>query len=206
MSNNNQTESFLIQDGSLNEETPDIEAKQDASLIRARLEGVMASYGQFTPINQQLVEWMADWALYRQLLNKNYGGGTHDWDVRFLRLMLKGKVKDFVHYCKKYPGEKTNLALSGIMSAYDYKWPHSSVTGYIFWYMWGWLQLELEKPGEEKPNTEEEQREFLIKDAKENGKKIDRFIYDGFGGVKAIHKENDEFSKEKPKTNKKKEQ
>jgi len=206
MSNNNHTESFLIQGDPIHKETQDQQTKREAALIRARLEGVMASYGQFTPINQQLAELMADWAFYRQLLNKSASCSTNDWDVQFLRRMLKGKVKDFVRYCKKYPDEKTNLALSGIMSVYDYKWPHSSATGYIFGFLWGWLQLELEKPGEEKPMTEEEQRESLKKHADEHGETIDRFIYDGFGGVKAIHKENDEFSKEKPKTNKKKEQ
>jgi hypothetical protein len=163
----------------------------EASLIHARLEGVIASYGQFSPINQQLAEWMADWAFYRQLLNKSAGCSTNDWDVRFLRLMLKGKVKDFVRYCKKYPDEKTNLALSGIMSVYDFKWPHSSATGYIFGYMWGWLQLELEKPGEEKPMSVEAQRESLKKHADEEGEIIDRFTYDGFGGVNAIMKEKE---------------
>lgn len=191
MSNNNRTESFLIQGDPIHKEAPDIQSKREAALIRARLEGVMASYGQFTPINQQLAEWMADWAFYRQLLNKSASCSTNDWDVQFLRRMLKGKVKDFVRYCKKYPGEQTNLALSGIMSVYDYSWPHSSATGYIFGFLWGWLQLELEKPGEQKPDTEEEQREFLIKNAAENGKIIDRFTYDGFGGVKAIHKEKE---------------
>ena len=191
MNHNNNTETSFIQADPLNEETPDKQTKREASLIHARLEGVMASYGQFTPINQQLAEWMADWAFYRQLLNKSAGCSTNDWDVRFLRLMLKGKVKDFVRYCKKYPGEKTNLALSGVMSVYNYTWPHSSATGYIFGFLWGWLQLELEKPGETKPDTEEAQRESLKKHADEEGEIIDRFTYDGFGGVNAIMKEKE---------------
>ena len=161
------------------------------TLIEARLQGVLEAFGEFTPLNPQLVAWLADWTNYRQLLNKTAGCSSNDWDVRFLRLMLKGNVKDFVHYCKKYPTDQSKLALSGIMAVYDYQWPHSSVTGYIFGYMWGWLQLELEKPGESKPMTEKEQRDGLTKSAAENGQIIYRFTYDGFGGVQAIMKENE---------------
>jgi hypothetical protein len=57
--------------------------------------------------------------------------------------------------------------------------------------MWGWLQLELEKPGENKPMTEKEQRDRLTKSAAKNGKIIHRFTYDGFGGVQAIMKEKE---------------
>ena len=51
--------------------------------------------------------------------------------------------------------------------------------------------LILEKPGETKPDTEEAQRESLKKHADEEGEIIDRFTYDGFGGVNAIMKEKE---------------
>ena len=184
-------ESYLIHGSTINEDGSSDEKTREVTLIEARLQGVLEAYGEFTPLNPQLVAWLADWTNYRQLLNKTAGCSSNDWDVRFLRLMLKGNVKDFVHYCKKYPTDQSNLALSGIMEVYDYQWPHSSVTGYIFGYMWGWLQLELEKPGESKPMTEKEQRDGLTKSAAENGQIIYRFTYDGFGGVQAIMKENE---------------
>ena len=183
-------ESYLIHGSAINEDGSSDENTREVTLIEARLQGVLEAFGEFTPLNPQLVAWLADWTNYRQLLNKTAGCSSNDWDVRFLRLMLKGNVKDFVHYCKKYPTDQSKLALSGIMAVYDYQWPHSSVTGYIFGYMWGWLQLELEKPGESKPMTEKEQRDGLTKSAAENGQIIYRFTYDGFGGVQAIMKEN----------------
>ena len=184
-------ESYLIHGSAINEDGSSDENTREVTLIEARLQGVLEAFGEFTPLNPQLVAWLADWTNYRQLLNKTAGCSSNDWDVRFLRLMLKGNVKDFVHYCKKYPTDHSKLALSGIMAVYDYQWPHSSVTGYIFGYMWGWLQLELEKPGESKPMTEKEQRDGLTKSAAENGQIIYRFTYDGFGGVQAIMKENE---------------
>jgi hypothetical protein len=184
-------ESYLIHGSAINEDGSSDENTREVTLIEARLQGVLEAFGEFTPLNPQLVAWVADWTNYRQLLNKTAGCSSNDWDVRFLRLMLKGNVKDFVHYCKKYPTDQSKLALSGIMAVYDYQWPHSSVTGYIFGYMWGWLQLELEKPGESKPMTEKEQRDGLTKSAAENGQIIYRFTYDGFGGVQAIMKENE---------------
>ena len=187
----NTPKSYLIHGSAINKDGSNYGNTREATLIEARLQGVLEALGEFTPLNPQLVAWIADWTRYRQLLNKDFGGGTHDWDVYFLRKMLKGKVKDFVHHCKKYPTDQSKLALSGIMAVYDYQWPHSSVTGYIFGYMWGWLQLELEKPGESKPMTEKEQRDGLTKSAAENGQIIYRFTYDGFGGVQAIMKENE---------------
>jgi len=184
-------ESYLIHGSAINEDGSSDENTREVTHIEARLQGVLEAFGEFTPLNPQLVAWLADWTNYRQLLNKTAGCSSNDWDVRFLRLMLKGNVKDFVHYCKKYPTDQSKLALSGIMAVYDYQWPHSSVTGYIFGYMWGWLQLELEKPGESKPMTEKEQRDGLTKSAAENGQIIYRFTYDGFGGVQAIMKENE---------------
>jgi len=184
-------ESYLIHGSAINEDGSSDENTREVTFIEARLQGVLEAFGEFTPLNPQLVAWLADWTNYRQLLNKTAGCSSNDWDVRFLRLMLKGNVKDFVHYCKKYPTDQSKLALSGIMAVYDYQWPHSSVTGYIFGYMWGWLQLELEKPGESKPMTEKEQRDGLTKSAAENGQIIYRFTYDGFGGVQAIMKENE---------------
>ena len=184
-------ESYLIHGSAINEDGSSVENTREVTLIEARLQGVLEAFGEYTPLNPQLVAWLADWTNYRQLLNKTAGCSSNDWDVRFLRLMLKGNVKDFVHYCKKYPTDQSKLALSGIMAVYDYQWPHSSVTGYIFGYMWGWLQLELEKPGESKPMTEKEQRDGLTKSAAENGQIIYRFTYDGFGGVQAIMKENE---------------
>jgi hypothetical protein len=187
----NTPKSYLIHGSAINKDGSNYGNTREATLIEARLQGVLEALGEFTPLNPQLVAWIADWTRYRQLLNKDFGGGTHDWDVYFLRRILKGKVKDFVQYCKKYPTDQSKLALSGIMMVYDYKWPHSSVTGYIFGYMWGWLQLELEKPGENKPMTEKEQRDRLTKSAAKNGKIIHRFTYDGFGGVQAIMKEKE---------------
>ena len=140
----------------------------------------------------EIVKMVAEWSQWRQIQakrNLSAWTGTEDWDVRFLKWAIKGRVKEFVQYCEKNPSPESTLALEGVWSIYDKKWPHSSVTGYIFGYVWGWLQLELEKPGEEPPMSIEDQKTSLRKECNERGVDVIRFSYDGYGGVKAITKE-----------------
>jgi len=140
-----------------------------------------------------MVEFLSEWTHYRQVQDmweRERWTGTEDWDVRFLKWAIKGRVKEFVQYCEDHPSPESKKALEGVWSIYDLKWPHSAVTGYMFGYTWGWLQLELEKPGEEPPMTIEEQRASLIKDCEKRGVKIKNWLYDGYGGVKAITDED----------------
>jgi len=136
-----------------------------------------------------IVGFLAEWTHYRQVQAKwdrDPWTGTEDWDVRFLKWAIKGRVKEFVQHCEENPSPDSKLALEGVWSIFDLKWPHSSVTGYMFGYTWGWLQLELEKPGEEPPMTIEEQKAALTKDCEERGVAIKSWLYDGYGGVKVV--------------------
>jgi hypothetical protein len=133
-----------------------------------------------------IVIWMADWSKLRKGQNLGASTSSSHWQVKFLRLAVGGRVKKFVQYCEDNPTPESKLALEGIWYVYDFNWPHNASVGYIFGHLWGWLQLELEKPGEKKAMTIEEQKASLIRDCERNGIKILRFEYNGFGGVFAI--------------------
>ena len=159
---------------------------KEAADIESRLKKVRRAGKRPPTIGPRLVGWMAGWTLYRNVQERWGSAGTDDWDVVFLQWALKGRVKQFVDYCEAQVTPESKLALEGIKQVYDFVWPHTSTCGYIFAYLWGWLQLELEKPGERKPSTPIEQMETISKWANESGTKINGWTYDGFGGVRAI--------------------
>ena len=132
------------------------------------------------------VIWMGKWTTYWNWHGRGGSASTSDWHVNFLRWALSGKVKEFVQYCESNPSPESKLALEGVWGVYDLYWPHNASVGYIFGHLWGWLQLELEKPGEKKPMTIEEQKDSLKRDCERMGIEILRFEYNGFGGVFAI--------------------
>ena len=141
--------------------------------------------------DKRLVKWLAKWSRYREINSEPISTGTDDWDVMFLRWALKGRVKAFVGHCKELDSKRSRLALQGINQVYDKVWPHNSTCGYIFAHIWGWLQLELEKPGEQKPPSELEQIRQISKTLTDSGEKIGEWVLDGFGGVQAIMKEKE---------------
>lgn len=159
---------------------------KEAADIESRLKKVRRAGKRPRTIGPRLVGWMADWARYRNIQERWGSAGTDDWDVVFLQWALKGRVKQFVDHCEAQETSESKLALKGIKQVYDFVWPHTSTCGYIFAYLWGWLQLELEKPGETRPSTPLEQMKRIRKWAKESGTKINGWTSDGFGGVRAI--------------------
>jgi len=109
-----------------------------------------------------------------------------------LRRAISGRVPQFVQWAIEHPSPYSDLAVKGIRMVYDFQWPHQASTGYIFYELWGWMQLELRKPGESKPATIAEQMAFLQADAEQRGEKIVRWSSLGAQGIMAITEPKDE--------------
>lgn len=136
------------------------------------------------PIGSSLAEYIAKWSIVR--IPRKSIHGTDEWTISYFRRALKNRVPQFVQWAIDHPSPESDLAVKGVRMIYDLRWPHNASTGYIFHILWGWLQLELHKPGESKPATFVEQMEFLEADAKKNGKKVVGWHSLGGGGVMAI--------------------
>ncbi|GEM_PF-1708834 len=165
--------------------------KETKSRIEIRLKGQMRSVDQ-PSIGSTLVEDIADWGIWM----RGRGGSacSDDWHVKYLRWTLLGRCREYMDYCKASGHPRAAEAIQAVQKVYDFKWPHNSSSGYIFHFLWGWLQLELEKPGECKPMSIQEQKVVLEKTLGECGVPILDWLYDRFGGVKAI------TGREKPTT------
>ena len=159
---------------------------KEAAYIESYLSTVMLVEELPKIKDKRLIKWMEKWSRYQKLNHHPLSTGTDDWDVQFLRWTLKGRVKVFVAHCKNVDNKRTRSVLKGIDSIYDKVWPHSATCGYIFARIWGWLQLELEKPGEQLPPTELEQIRQISRSLKDSGEKIREWVVDDFGGVQAI--------------------
>lgn len=135
-------------------------------------------------IGPGLAVHLSRWAAF--IRPNNFSAGTDDWRVIFLKWALKGRAKAFVDWANAQTTPEASQALAGIRMVYDYAWPHNASCGYIFMALWGWLQLELEKPGESKPASIAEQMEGLTLAAEKAGRTIKRWEYTGCGGVMAV--------------------
>jgi len=136
------------------------------------------------PIGPSLIEDIADWGIWMR--GRNGSAGSEEWYVKYLRWALLGRCREFMDYCRVSDHPRASEAIQAVQKVYGFEWPHNSTCGYIFHYIWGWLQLELEEPGECKPMSIQEQKEVLEKTLKESGTPILEWHYDGFGGVKAV--------------------
>lgn len=146
------------------------------------LTGVMNA--ETLPVGPDLVRLLALWGLWMK--GRGFSGGTGDWFVRFLRWALKGRVKAFVEWVEAHPSADGDLALAGIRQVYDFAWPHNASCGYTFHAMWGWLQLELVKPGEKPPPSVEEQMDHITRDLAAQGMRVKGWASLGPGGVMGI--------------------
>jgi hypothetical protein len=141
------------------------------------------------PIGSQLAKYIAKWAVCRK--PKGMTSGTADWDVAFFNSALLGRVPQFVQWAIDHPSPYSDLAVKSVRMVYDYRWPHNASAGYIFYAIWGRMQLELRKPGESKPATIAEQKAFLQKRAEENGERVVGWSSLGAGGIMAITEPKD---------------
>lgn len=140
--------------------------------------------GQRPLVGPELVCDIADWGLW--MADRGASAATDDWHVEYLQWALRGRCREFALYCWDSKPPKAHEALEALCKVYNFTWPHNASCGYIFHAIWGWLQLELEKPGEVKPPSVQEQMAHLEKVLGEQGVPIVGWDFDGFGGVRAI--------------------
>jgi hypothetical protein len=122
------------------------------------------------PIGERLVRLVAQWADYMQ--GRTMSASTSDWHVRFLSWALRGRVADFMEYLSSHPSAGSERALRGIQQVYGFCWPQPVACKYVFYQLWGWLQVELKKSGVSGPTSLQEQKAVLERWAAERGEKI----------------------------------
>ena len=133
-------------------------------------------------VGPALLDLVADWSRWERT-GKSHRTSTTDWDIAFLKWALKGRCKAFVNYAEAHPSPDSEEALSGVRRMYEKHWPHNATCGPMFRFLWGWLQLELEKPGEGDLLTVAEQRDLIQEQLAKEGKRVTGWFADGFGGV-----------------------
>ena len=111
-------------------------------------------------ISDLLIEKVAEWSRNKNTLNK-IGISTSDSDVIQLKNLLLGRASEFVDYCSKSKNPNAEEALWGIWEVVDINWPKKSFIAPAFYDIWGWIQLELGKKGEQQmPITKQYERQL----------------------------------------------
>lgn len=145
--------------------------------------------GSRPDIGRILIEDIADWGIWMRDVDNHHG--TRDWFVRFARWALLGRCKEFMVYCGQSGHPRAPEAIKAVEKVYNFHWPHNATCGYVFYAMWGWLQLELEKPGESKPLSHQEQKKLIAEALEKEGIIVQDWIYDACGGVQAVLRKED---------------
>ena len=111
-------------------------------------------------ISDLLIEKVAEWSRNRNTFNK-IGISASDSDVIQLKNLLLGRASEFVDYCSKSKNPNAEEALWGIWDIVEVKWSKKSFLAPLFYDIWGWIQLELGKKGEQQmPITQQYERQL----------------------------------------------
>ena len=111
-------------------------------------------------ISDLLIEKVAEWSRNRNNYKK-IGISASDSDVIQLKNLLLGRASEFVDYCSKSKNPNAEEALWGIWDVVEVKWPKKSFIAPLFYDIWGWIQLELGKKGEQQmPITQQYERQL----------------------------------------------
>ena len=139
-------------------------------------------------IGDLLIEKVAEWSRNRNTLNK-IGISASDSDVIQLKKLLLGRASEFVDYCSKSKNPNAEEALWGIWDVVETKWSKKAFIAPLFYDIWGWIQLELGKKGEQQmPRTQQYERQ-LKEYCKVNKFSIEDIKYDSQENVKYLVKE-----------------
>ena len=138
-------------------------SKQGRTAIEKRLTEAMSH--KKPPIGTELAQHLAEWGQW--LGNRDSSCRSSDWHVNFQvgdrrtcrRVQAMGRAKKT---------DKIKGALAAIQKVYEFYWPRN-LAGHLFGQLWGWLQIELQKPGIPKALNVLEQMEALQKHTKERG-------------------------------------
>ena len=139
-------------------------------------------------IGDLLIEKVAEWSRNRNTLNK-IGISASDSDVIQLKKLLLGRASEFVDYCSKSKNPNTEEALWGIWDVMETKWSKKSFIAPLFYDIWGWIQLELGKKGEQQMPITQQYEKQLKEYCKVNKFSIEDIKYDSQENVKYLVKE-----------------
>ena len=117
-------------------------------------------------IGPDLATFVAKWGEYHKYMGSYWGSS------RVLRWALSGRAEKFMRYVNSEAGPVAKAASEAVMVIYRKPWPHNAVCGPMFYAMWGWLQLELRKPGERRPKSMREQQLYLEQEYAKEGKRV----------------------------------
>ena len=138
-------------------------------------------------INDNLIEKVANWAKKRNNTSK-IGISVNDSDVLELKNLLLGRASNFVDYCSLSVHPNAEEALWGIWEVFELKWSKKHFIAPLYYDIWGWLQLELGKKGEEQmPVTKQYERQ-LKEYCKVNNLVIQNVEYDSQMNVRYLVK------------------
>ena len=128
------------------------------------------------PIGSVLAQHLSDWGKW--LGDREGSCRSDDWHVLFFRWALGGRADEFRQWAERKGTEQTEGALAAIQKVYEFSWPRN-LAGHLFGQLWGWLQVELKKPGIPRPLNVREQMESLEKHAKESGQRVKKWNFMG---------------------------
>ena len=127
-------------------------------------------------IGPELAQHLTDWGKW--LEDRDGSCRSSDWHLLFFSWALRGRAAEFKQWAEKNDGEQVKGALVAIQKVYEFYWPRN-LAGHLFGQLWGWLQVELKKPGIPKPLNVREQMVALQKHAKERGEHIKHWNFIG---------------------------
>jgi hypothetical protein len=119
-----------------------------------------------SPIGAELAQHLAEWGQW--LGSRDGSCRSSDWYLLFFSWAIRGRAVEFKQWAEKNEGEQVEGALTALQKVYEFNWP-LNLAGHLFGELWGWLQVELKKPGIPRPLNVREQMESLEKHAKECG-------------------------------------
>ena len=114
-------------------------------------------------IGNELVKQVVQWSRDREKVESRQIISSSDSDVLQLKHLLLGRAKQFIDFCvsdKSIEPEST-IAQLGISDVVLDRWPKKSFAAPVYYHIWGWLQLELGKKGEQQmPITLKRERQL----------------------------------------------
>ena len=114
-------------------------------------------------IGNELVKQVVQWSRDREKVESRQIISSSDSDVVQLKHLLLGRARQFIDFCvsdKSIEPEST-IAQLGISDVVLDPWPKKSFAAPVYYHIWGWLQLELGKQGEQQmPITLKRERQL----------------------------------------------
>ena len=114
-------------------------------------------------IGNELVKQVVQWSRDREKVESRQIISSSDSDVVQLKHLLLGRVQEFIDFCLSDQSiePESTLAQLAITDVLLYHWPKKLFAAPVYYHIYGWLQLELGKRGEQQmPITLKRERQL----------------------------------------------